>query len=38
VINNAKLIILISSLIAGVIGYLFLKIVLTKEQAAETRD
>lgn len=31
VINNAKLIILISSLIAGLIGYIFLKKVLKKE-------
>lgn len=38
VINNAKLVILISSLIAGVIGYVFLKIVLKKEHTPEQTD
>ncbi len=35
VINNAKLIILISSLIAGLIGFVFLKMVLKKEATNE---
>ncbi len=35
IINNAKFVILISSLIAGAIGFIFLKTVLKKEAAAE---
>ncbi|MES2849235.1 MAG: Na+/H+ antiporter NhaA [Bacteroidota bacterium] len=35
VINNAKLIILVSSLVAGIIGFVFLKMVLKKQQVQE---
>lgn len=38
VINNAKFIILFSSLVAGIIGFLFLKIVLKKEHTEEINE
>jgi Na+:H+ antiporter, NhaA family len=38
VINNAKLVILISSLIAGLIGFIFLKMALKKEHTADQVD
>ena len=35
IINNSKLVILISSLVAGILGFAFLKLTLTKENTGD---